>query len=308
MVDVILDKILSLKSEESFLVIADKPNQLQAHKLFERAEKITHDAKMIVMHELKRNGQEPEPEIAELMKRFDVQIYWTNKSLSHTKARRDATEKGHRIISAPGLTKDMMDRCVDINYDDMIVMNKTLRSKLIESEKIRVTSKLGTDITLSIHDTQGWPILLNEKGSWGNLPIGEVDSGIVREKTNGKIIFDGSFPEIGMIKEPIVVNVKYGIGEITSENSQSYELKDMLNNVGADAFKLAELGIGTNPKAKITGNLLEDEKVLGTCHIAFGNDLSYKGDNDVPIHLDGVIREPTIEVDGVIIMKDGDLL
>jgi len=304
---VILDKILKLKADESFLLVADKPNQTFAHDLFEQAKKITHNAKIIIMHELERNGQEPETEVAELMKNFDVQFYWTNKSLSHTKARREATNKGHRIISAPGLTKDMLDRCVDIDYDAMIELNKTLREKLIGSAKIHITSKIGTDLTLSIHDTMGLPVLLDSPGSWGNLPIGEVDSGVVRENTNGKIVFDGSFPGIGLLNEPIVVEVNKGIGTITSENAQSYELKDMLKQVGEDAFKLAELGIGTNPKARITGNLLEDEKVLGTCHIAFGNDLSYNGSNDVPIHLDGVIRAPTIEVDGKVLMEDGTL-
>jgi len=304
---VILGKILGLKPDESFLMVADKPNQTAAHELFEKAKSITSNAKIIIMHELKQSGHEPEEEVAELMKKFDVQFYWTSKSLSHTKARREATKRGRRIISAPGLTKDMLGRCTDIDYDKMIELNKSLRSSLIGSEKIRITSKLGTDITLAVHDTSGWPVLLDKPGAWGNLPIGEVDSGILREKTNGKIIFDGSFPEIGLIKEPIVALVKEGIGEITSENVQSYELKDMLKQIGNDAFKLAELGIGTNPNAKITGNLLEDEKVMGTCHIAFGNDLSYNGDNDVPIHLDGVIREPTITVDGKIIIKDGVL-
>lgn len=78
-----------------------------------------------------------------------------------------------------------------------------------------------------------------------------------------------------------------------------------LDLAGEKAYRVAELGIGLNPKAKIIGLVLEDEKVLGTVHIALGNNLSFGGDNDVPLHLDGVILKPDIYVDGKKIMSRG---
>jgi len=135
--------------------------------------------------------------------------------------------------------------------------------------------------------------------------VGEIDSGIVREKTNGIIFFDGSFPQIGIIEKPIRVDVRDGIGEIIRDSAQAIELHEMLAVVGENAFKVAELGIGTNPNCRLSGIVLEDEKVLGTVHFAFGNDLSYQGTNDVPLHLDGVIKKPTILVDGLVLMKEG---
>ena len=99
--------------------------------------------------------------------------------------------------------------------------------------------------------------------------------------------------------------MKDGIGEIIKDSAQAIALHKMLAVVGEDAFKVAELGIGTNPNCRLTGIVLEDEKVLGTVHFAFGNDLSYQGTNDVPLHLDGVIKKPTIIVDGSVLMKEG---
>ena len=120
--------------------------------------------------------------------------------------------------------------------------------------------------------------------------------------------FDGSFPEVGVLDEEVVVEVKSGIGTIVSENESSRKIKGMLDEVGKDAFKIAEFGIGTNPKAKLTGVVLEDEKIRGTVHFAFGNDITYGGDNDVGIHIDGIITNPTVIVDGVKTHENGRLL
>jgi len=308
--DTILKKVLDLKPNESFLVATDEPKKELAIQIYEYAKNITPSARIEIIKELERNGQEPEPEVAELMLNHDVQFYITSKSLSHTNARRNATKKGHRIISAPGLTYDMMKRCVDIDYDNMINLHNNLRPIIANSKEIYITTKAGTNIRIAVHDTQGYSdnLLKNKKGAFGNLPTGEIDSGIVREKTNGIIVFDGSFPGLGLLEKPIKVKVVDGVGTIIIDNDKAKILHNMLKDVGPNAFRLAELGIGTNPKAILTGNVLEDEKVLGTVHFAFGNDLSYNGTNDVPLHLDGVIKEPTLKVDNKIIMKDGEFI
>ncbi len=308
--DTILKKVLDLKPSESFLIITDEPKKELAMQVYEYAKKITPSARIKVIEELERDGQEPEPEVAELKLNHDVQFYLTSKSLSHTNARRNATKKGHRIISAPGLTYDMMKRCVDIEYDELIKFHDKLRPIIANSKEIHITTKAGTNIRTAVHDTQGQSnnLLKNRAGAFGNLPTGEVDSGIVREKTNGTIVFDGSFPGLGILKNPVKVDVVNGAGKIILDNEEANKMNKMLSSVGEKAFRFAELGIGTNPKAILTGNILEDEKVKGTVHFAFGNNLSYNGSNDVPIHLDGVLRNPTLKVDGKIIMKEGEFI
>jgi leucyl aminopeptidase (aminopeptidase T) len=308
--DAILNKVLALRPAESFLVIADPPKVELARELADFSRKIADRILFKIMPELEQNGQEPGPDIAELMLEYDVQFYWTTKSLSHTRARRDAIARGHRVISSPMLTADIANRCIDIDYDVLIELHKKVRPLIMNSREIRITTDLGTDIVTSVHDTHGQSeqILKDKPGAFGNLPMGEIDSGIVRDKSKGTILFDGSFPQIGLLTKPIRVTVESGIGQICPNSEQARHLQEMLAKVGPDAFKLAELGIGTNPNCKITGIVLEDEKVLGTVHFAFGNDLSYNGKNDVPIHLDGVLKKPTIVVDGFLLMKNGELL
>jgi len=89
---------------------------------------------------------------------------------------------------------------------------------------------------------------------------------------------------------------------------QAKQLNKMLSAVGDKAKAVAELGIGTNPKAKISGNILEDEKVLGTVHVAFGNNISMDGTNDVPIHIDCIIKSPSVYIDGKMIMENGKII
>ena len=151
------------------------------------------------MKELEQNGQEPEPDVADLMLMYDVQFYWTSKSLSHCQARREASSKGHRIISSPMLTYDMARRCIDIDYDVLIELHKKIRPYISGSREIRITTAaLGTDILTAVHDTHGQSdlILKDKPGSFGNLPVGEIDSGIIREKTIGSYFLTVPSPNL----------------------------------------------------------------------------------------------------------------
>ena len=305
--DAVLKKVLNLQPEEKFLVVTDPLKESLARQFYTHAQTITTKAKIIVMPVLKQSGEEPPQEVAEEMKQNDVQILLTAKSISHTKARRDAIAKGARLISSPGMTAEMLNRCVDIDYDELISFHEWLRPIIINSNEIRVTSKNGTDITFAVRNTHGKSseLLKDRQGKSGNLPTGEIDSGVISEKTNGRIVIDGSMLT-GLLKEPIVLEVKKGAAQIVSDNPESEELKEVLDNVGPEAYKIAEFGVGTNPKAIITGEVLEDEKVRGTVHFAVGNDLTYGGNNDVPIHLDGVLRKPTMIIDGKVVIEDGE--
>ena len=142
-------------------------------------------------------------------------------------------------------------------------------------------------------------------GAYGNLPEGELS--FAPKTCEGTYIVDASFPELGLLDSPLTFKVSGGIvNEITGELSE--KVIQRLDKVGPKAYVVAELGIGLNPNAKVMGNILEDEKVIGTVHIAVGNNLSYGGDNDIPLHLDGVIRDPDIYVDGQKIMANGKFL
>ena len=104
---------------------------------------------------------------------------------------------------------------------------------------------------------------------------------------------------------PCTVMVKNG-SACEFEGERGKALEKMLASVGEKGFILAEFGIGTNPFLKISGNLLEDEKVKGTIHLAFGNSRGMGGDNDAPVHIDCMVRNPDVYVDGRKVMEEGN--
>jgi aminopeptidase len=113
---------------------------------------------------------------------------------------------------------------------------------------------------------------------------------------------------IGMIKTPITVKVVDGYAEEITGGEEAERLITILDKSGRDARAVAEFGMGTNYKAKLTGQILEDEKVFGTIHIAFGNNLTMGGTIAVNSHLDGLVKEPDVYFDEKLIMKKGKLL
>ncbi|MBT4651276.1 hypothetical protein HOC13_02020 [Candidatus Woesearchaeota archaeon] len=306
--NIVLNKILSLNSTEHFLLVTDTSKEPLAQPFYDLAKQITPFAEIVIMQPLSMHGQEPPQNIAEKMFHADVLLILTEKSLSHTDATRTAVKNNARGISSPNISEEILNRCVDIDYNQLISFHDWLRPIIANSETIQVTTKQGTNITFSITETHGYSdhLLKNKPGAIGNLPTGEVDSGI--KNANGKIVIDGSFPFLGLLREPIYLEVKNNQATIISENNPSNKLKEILQPCAPNSNQLAEFGIGTNPKAILTGKVIEDEKVKGTIHFALGNDLSYGGKNNIPLHLDGVITKPTIIVDGKTIMEEGNFL
>ena len=143
--------------------------------------------------------------------------------------------------------------------------------------------------------------IYTKKSAFGNLPAGEIFIAPLEGKTNGKIVCDASVGGLGKVDKNVEIIVKDGFIESVRGGKTANQFEKLLKN---KLYRnVAELGIGTNPKAKITGEVLEDEKIMGTCHIAFGNNKHFGGKVDVPFHVDFVIRNPTIYADNILIIK-----
>ncbi|MBU2564903.1 MAG: aminopeptidase, partial [Candidatus Thermoplasmatota archaeon] len=144
---------------------------------------------------------------------------------------------------------------------------------------------------------------------------GEIWCAPVENRANGVIITDGSIGDIGQVKKPLRIEVKDGkIVSLQSDDSELVEKIKELTSVDEMASVIGELGIGLNPNARITGNLLEDEKAGKTAHIAFGNNEEMpNGENNSKTHRDFLFYKPTLKVtykDGTekIVIKDGDVI
>jgi aminopeptidase len=302
---------MGAKKNEKILVITDELKREIGLSLYENATRLGFFALLVEMKSGKINGEEPSPEVAELMQKFDVVFCPTAKSLTHTDARRAASAKGVRIATFPGITKDVMIRGMNADYKAISKRTIKLQKILEKGKKVRVTAPSGTDISFEITGRKVIPSkgLFHAKGESGNLPTGETFLAPIEGTSNGVFVVDGSMAGLGLIKNAnIRIEVENGYATKITGGTLAKKLKLMLDKVGKEARNIAEFGIGTNDSAKLSGVLLEDEKVMGTIHIAVGNNVSMGGSVNVPIHLDGVIKKPTVWMDGRLLMKDGKLL
>jgi aminopeptidase len=298
---------MGLQPHETLLIVTDEIKREIGLALHEAGKGLCKESIFIEITSREINGQEPPAQVAEMMKMVDVVVCPTAKSLTHTDARRNAVKLGVRVGTMPGITIDAMARCLSADYDKIIALTNFFVEKLKPVETIRVVSAKGTDITMPVKGRNVLPStgVLKNKGESGNLPSGEVYLAPWEDGSNGTVVIDGSMAGIGMIKEPIVVEVVNGYAEKITGGEEARKLTEVLDKSGRDARVVAEFGIGTNYKAKLTGMILEDEKVFGTIHIAFGNNITMGGRISVNSHLDGLVTEPTVYFDDEMVMDKG---
>jgi aminopeptidase len=302
---------MGAKKNESILVISDEFKREMGLSLFDNAKRLGHNTFYIEIKSGKVSGEEPPKIIAELMQKFDIVFCPTTKSLTHTNARRAASKKGVRIATLPGITKEIMIRGLNADYKKIDSLSMKLKAVLEKGKNIRVTTSAGTYISFSINGRKSFASkgIHHKKGESGNLPTGETFLAPVEGTTNGVFIVDGSMAGLGLIKSAkIKIEVKNGFATKISGGPLAKKLVKMLDKVGSNARNIAEFGIGTNDSARLSGIILEDEKVMGTVHIALGNNISMGGKVNVPIHLDGVIKKPTVYLDNKLLMSNGKLL
>lgn len=303
---------LGLKNSEKVLIVTDSEKRQLGYAFKEAASQITSKVELIEIPVPRFNSEEPPGFAAEKMLSADVVLLPLAKSLSWTRARREATQAGARIASMPRITEDIILRTFPIDYEHIKRLVNKLDDLFDATYKVKVTSKLGTNLEFNVSGRKGRGRnggIYTRKGAWGNLPCGEAFIAPVEGSANGSCFVDASHAGVGKVFEPIEITVENGFAMKFEGGNEARTLKKMLEDVDdPNAFNIAEFGIGCNNKAKIIGITLEDEKVLGTCHIALGRNIFFGGTIDVGVHVDGVIKSPSIYFDNQKIMDQGVLL
>ena len=221
-----------------------------------------------------------------------------------------------RVGHAPGITLSMMtEGPMNVNWSNVAKNVDLLMKKFQGVNSVHITAPGGTNIMLNIKDRAFNTDVRIKPGAFGNLPAGEIWCAPIENGAEGVIVCDGSIGDIGQVSAPLKIEVKNGkIVALESDDNQLVEKIKELTGVDEMASVVGELGIGLNPKARLTGNLLEDEKAGKTAHIAFGNNTEMpNGKNDSQTHRDFLFYNPTFEVeysDGAkkIIIKDGEII
>jgi aminopeptidase len=267
------------------------------------------DATLAVISERESAAAEPPDAVAAAMAEADVVLAPTIQSLSHTAARKRASEAGVRIATLPGVTEEMLTRLMTSDLGEVRRRGWALSGALNGGTEARITCRHGSDLRLGLEGRLSIVDAgeLGSRGAFGNLPCGEAFIAPVEGTAEGTLVIDGSIAGVGLLDTPTSLTVDGG--HLTDASGPGgATLMELLTAHGPDGTNVAELGIGTNEEAVLTGNILEDEKILGTSHVAFGASAAIGGTVQVPVHLDCVVLEPTVEIDGETIVSRGELL
>ncbi len=305
----ILEKNLALRDSETLLVVTDDTTY-EIGKLFYTAARAQgQKALLMQMPEGHVAGEEPPAAVAAAMKAADVALCPTAKSITHTNARIEAAKAGTRVVTMPGVTMDMLRAgAACANYGEVEKITHALTQRLTKAQTARL-EKEGHVLTLDLTGRRGVASsgVYREPGTSGNFPSGEAYLAPVEDGTNGTVVIDGSMVGIGLLTHPLVATIERGrivnIEGADKNGSFAEQLSILFDR--AENGTIAELGIGTNESARLCGIILEDEKIYGSVHVAFGTNTSFGGITKADCHLDGIVLTPTLYLDGECVIREG---
>ena len=289
---------------ECVLIVTDDLLYPLSYSFYRAVKTLEPRTMLIVTPPVDVSGQEPEQAAGYAMTGADIIFCMTSRSITHTAARMQAANAGARIASMPGITEDLLlQGAITADYHQVAARSSLLARLLTEAKTARL-EKNGKVLYLNLAARKGIAStgLYLHPGEGGNLPSGEAYIAPQEEQSWGTMEIDGSMVGIGKLGEPLTVRVEAGkLCEISGEGAEKIRA---LLHTEADRT-LGELGIGTNEQARLCGIVLEDEKVFGTVHIAFGTNKSFGGAINASCHLDGVILAPTLWLDEKKILEKG---
>jgi leucyl aminopeptidase (aminopeptidase T) len=300
---------LGVREHETVLVVCNPPTIGLGERLRGEAGRAGADGILCLMAERGTHAAEPPAPVAAAMAAADVVLAPTVQSLSHTAARKAATAVGVRIATLPGATEEMLARVMSADMEGLRRRGAAIAEVLTRGSEARITCANGSDLRLGLGDREAIPDAgdLTAPGAFGNLPCGEGFIAPIEGSGDGTLVVDGGIATIGRLAEPVRLTIESG-HLVAASGAAGERLMELLTAGGEEGTNVAELGIGTNERAVLTGEVLEDEKILGSCHVAFGASAAIGGTVQVPVHLDCVVMKPDVSVDGEPVVRAGELL
>ena len=315
----VVETCMDIRRGENVLIVCDPTTGEIGQALHEAVTSRSERVLLIVMPKGRHHGEEPPSPVASLMRQQQVILAPTRYSLTHTKAIRQALKEGARVATMPGMTEEMFTHGgMSANFNEIKRKISNLGPYLRRRRIINVKSKQGTDITFEVN-WRDWKLddngICNRPKMLTNLPAGKAFIMPREGSMNGKVIIDGSWDatlldeEIELeIENGIVIDVKGGTTAANIRQEFGEVARKLRSKDRENVWTIAEFGFGVNDQARLGGNVLEDEKRLGTCYIAIGDNTALGGSSSVGIHIPGVLKSPSVWLDDTQILDDGKFI
>lgn len=294
---------LKLRKGERFLLVTDEPKLPIAEALARWARKAGAETTTYLMTEALRPIEGPTALFRAMAEKAGAVAYMLEARIEEKAFRGymvGLAKAGARVLMMPGITVDMMERLVAVDYAALDVFTRKIMAALKDAADIRITNADGTDISFSVKGRR-WANSngdISRRGRHGNLPAGECYTCPVESTFNGRLA-------IRLIDDKLGRGVmEFKAGRLVRWSGRGIEA--IVRHIGEDASgtMIGEFGVGTNPGARICGNMLEAEKAFGTVHFAIGDSYGL-GVNASRHHYDALVADATIFAHGRTIAESG---
>lgn len=311
--EILLTTCSAAKKNEKICIVTDPSSYEVARALFDAAKDFPKKT-LVMIEERNMHGEEPTDICAAAMLNADIIFGTTKFSLFHSNARKNAVKNGARFVNMADYDIEMLKSGglfadFEANGEICTQVGKMLKGK----EKCEIQTKNGTNFTCSIKGREPNPQYARslEPGTSSSPPDIECATCAVEGTANGVIVVDGSIPHplLGIIKEKITLKVKDGLVIDVQGGEEAETLKKIWEEANdPNVYNIGEIGIGLNPECKLINKMLEDEGCYGTLHFGAGDNLGFGGKVSSKYHLDIIIKEPNMYVDGIKILDEGKIV
>lgn len=308
----VMSSYLGVKAGERVVIVTDtRTSPSLPEVLAGQALALGADPVVTAMAPRSHSGVEPPPPVAAAMLEADVVVSIASTSMYHTEAKGAAQRAGARgCFNAPSQEDAWIRGAMTADFLQIRGLSERLAERLRGAKRIRVTSPAGTDLVASIEgrEPKGWLTgICRNPGEASAYPGGEVSLPPVEGTASGRVVVEHVMTDLGLLSAPITWIVEDGLVVAIEGGADAHRLEEHVEGV-ENARNIGEIGIGMNPAARLTADITESKKKLGTAHVAMGDSAGEYGGTVVSdVHLDGMVLEATIEVDGEVVVDRGEV-
>ena len=309
---------LNVRPGESVLIVADTESDALCWQALAAAG-TAHGAAVTVALSppVEQHGHEPPDAVAAAMWASDHVMLVTSRALAHSDAAKRCQREGRTIFFMEEITPEMLSRGARLeDYEAMQDLGTRVMRAWTAAGDVHVTTEQRTDFRCSAEGREGLFIAGKafKSDSLGMcscaFPDGESVIAPLEGTGEGVVVFDTTAHAVGRIREPMRLVVERGVVVAIEGGDEARTWQRILEaQDDPESWKVpAEIAIGLNPKATVTGVLREDKKILGTCHMAVGTNADFGGEVKAKIHMDGLMLRPTISFDDQRVVDDGRIM
>lgn len=295
-----LTHVLGAREGERLLVVTDEHRIEIGNAFYEAGDRLKLESRLFVLEDGERPLRELPHDLRRTLQGADMMVSVFVAYPEETPFRivllKAAAEAGARTGHGPGITDDMMLKgAMRVDFERLREAGEAMERRLEGATGAHLTSPSGTDLRFDLLGRRFISDVSVAPGSFGNFPNGEVRCAPLETGALGTLVCDSTVGDLGRVTSPVTIEVAAGrIASIGAEDPRLVARIEELTSIDEQASIVGELGIGINPAARVIGNMLEDEKAVGTVHVAFGNNTEMGGENTSRTHRDFLMTRPTL--------------